>query len=181
MTGFGRYPFGTNAFGKPQKPKVFVSYHHDNDQAYYDRFSELFGDVYDLVTNRSVDRILGSDDADYQRNRIRDEYITGTSLTIVLCGAESHKRKFIDWEICATLNKEHGLLGIALPTARRTPDGKVIVPGRLVDNVQSGFAHFVSWTEDPNQAKAAIDTALQKAANKQRIANSRETMKRNEA
>ena len=27
---------------KPLKPKVFVSYHHDNDQWSYDQFSNLF-------------------------------------------------------------------------------------------------------------------------------------------
>lgn len=34
--------------------KVFVSYHHQNDQEYRDGFERLFVDRYDIVDSRSV-------------------------------------------------------------------------------------------------------------------------------
>ena len=34
--------------------KVFVSYHHQNDQGYRDRFERMFADVYDIMDSRSV-------------------------------------------------------------------------------------------------------------------------------
>lgn len=37
---------------------------------------------------------------------------------MVLCGAEAPQRKFVDWEIKATLDKEHGLIGINLRPIR---------------------------------------------------------------
>jgi len=46
---------------------------------------------------------------------IRENFITGTSCTIVLCGAQTHLRKYVHWEIKATLDKEHGLIGVNLP------------------------------------------------------------------
>ena len=103
---------------RPVKPKVFVSYHHECDQAYYDRFAKLFADGYDIITDTSINRIIASDDAPYQQQVIRERHITGSSITVVLCGAESRKRRWIDWEIDMTLNKRHALLGIGLPTCQ---------------------------------------------------------------
>lgn len=76
----------------PTKPRVFVSYHHRNDQYYADWFTTLFDRTYSVVTDRSLDAGLDSDDAEYIYQRIRDEFISGTSCTIVLCGAETPNR-----------------------------------------------------------------------------------------
>ena len=54
------------------------------------------------------------------------KYITGTSCTVVLCGGRP--RKFVDWEIKATLDKEHALIGVNLPTSERNLFGQAIVP-----------------------------------------------------
>jgi len=162
-----------------QKPKVFVSYHHANDQVYYDQFSALFSEVYDIITDRSVDRIFRSNDVQYQRARIRKKYIKGTSLTVVLCGTESWKRKFIDWEICATLNMRHALLGIVLPSQPRNRWNQYWWPDRLSDNLRTGYAHWIYWTEDPDTLKVAIDAARLRSRKTNLIDNSRPTMKRN--
>jgi hypothetical protein len=42
--------FGNSNFGLYQKPKVFISYHHQNDQNWYDTFSRHFENVYNLIT-----------------------------------------------------------------------------------------------------------------------------------
>jgi hypothetical protein len=162
----------------PKKPKVFVSYHHGNDQAYYNRFTSLFDNGYDIITDTSVERLIDSDDKDYQQQVIRDQHITGSSVTIVLCGAESWKRRWIDWEIHMTLNKEHALLGVALPTAVKGNRGGVIVPDRLHANIQSGYAHWIDWTENPQTMKAAIDAARAKAQQTANIRNSEPRMQR---
>ncbi|EMP5262739.1 TIR domain-containing protein, partial [Klebsiella variicola] len=47
------------------KRKVFLSYHHDGDQYYYDEFSRKFHDEYEAVTDNSLDRRVDSDDIDY--------------------------------------------------------------------------------------------------------------------
>ena len=176
---FGKYGFGYKPFGQPEKPRVFVSYHHENDQWYYDRFNELFSNVYDILTDRSVDRNIRSDDAEYQMRRIREDYITGSSLTIVLCGVESYKRKFIDWEICATLNKQHALLGINLPTNLANRDGMFVVPARLHDNIESGYAGWMLWSEVPSELAQNLNAAKSKASETRLIQNGRDTMNRN--
>lgn len=130
---------------KTIKRKVFLSYHHDGDQYYYDEFSRKFHDEYEAVTDNSLDRRVDSDDIDYVMRRIREYYITGTSCSIVLVGNESWGRKYIDWEIKATLDKQHGLIGVQLPTLLSNSYGQVTVPARLSDNIDSGYALWVSW------------------------------------
>lgn len=135
---------------KPTRRKVFVSYHHGDDhlggdQAYYDEFSELFHDQYETVRDNSLEGIIQSDDTEYVMRQIRELYITGTSSTIVLIGAKSHERKYLDWEIKATLDKCHGLVGIALPTHTKNSEGEIIVPDRFFDNHKSGYAVLAHW------------------------------------
>ncbi|WP_414869966.1 TIR domain-containing protein [Pseudomonas sp. IT-347P] len=163
----------------PVKHKVFVSYHHKLDQEYYDAFSTKFHDTYESIHDASLDSEIDSDDVDYVMRRIREEYIVGTSCTIVLIGAETYQRKYIDWEIKATLDKEHALLGIYLPSAPRGEKG-VIVPGRLYDNVQSGYAVFTSW-EKATASSESLGKYIADAKSKFKslIANSREKKKRN--
>jgi hypothetical protein len=170
--GYGLY------MPRPVKPKVFVSYHHERDQAYYDRFAKLFADCYDIITDTSIDRIIASDDATHQQQVIREQHITGSSITAALCGAESWKRKWIDWEIAMTLNKRHALLGIGLPTSQRSASGAVIVPDRLHANIVSGYAHFIQWTNDPQFLSAAISGSSERARQTSKIDNSAARMER---
>lgn len=102
--------------------KVFISYHHTNDQRYKD-FLVSLATQHDLFIDRSVDTGDVSDDLDDQRIReiIRDEYLQDSTVTIVLVGTETRKRKHVDWEIYSSMfdggvNKKSGVLVITLPT-----------------------------------------------------------------
>ncbi|WP_186185282.1 TIR domain-containing protein [Burkholderia gladioli] len=136
------------------KRKIFVSYHHSGDQAYYNAFANKFADEYEVVTDNSLDSEIDSDDVEYVMRRIREEYLTGTSCTIVLVGKDTWGRKYIDWEIKATLDKEHGLIGVQLPTLIPNANGKVVVPDRLRDNIESGYAVWVTWAQFTASADA---------------------------
>ena len=182
MSGYDKYGLGLSPFGlRPQpvtKFKVFVSYHHKRDQAYYDRFATLFSGGFDIITDTSLDREIDSNSTAYVQEVIREQHITGSSVTVVLCGPETWKRRWVDWEIHMTLNKEHALLGIVLPTAVTNDRGELIVPDRLLTNINSGFAHWIHWTEDPNALRIAIDAAKQKARQTRNIDNSAPRMVR---
>jgi hypothetical protein len=65
------------ALMKPTRRKVFVSYHHGGDQAYYDEFSRYFHDQYEAIRDSSLDRLIQSDNTEYVMQQIRDRYITG--------------------------------------------------------------------------------------------------------
>ena len=103
--------------------KVFTSYHHHNDQSYRDQFERLFANSYDIMVSMSVQ--IGDIDpklrVDTVRQKIRDEYLRDSTVTVVLIGAETWKRKHVDWEIGSSirqtqLNPRSGLLGILLPS-----------------------------------------------------------------
>lgn len=143
---------------------IFVSYHHALDQAYYDAFSHLFSDIYGIIRDHSLDRTLDTDDPEYVIRRSRERYISGSSCTIVLCGPQTPLRKYVDWEIKATLDAEHGLIGINLPHNPRNQFGRVVVPSRLHDNINSGYAVWLQWaaisTGDPLVFKGHVESAI---------------------
>ena len=107
--------------------KVFISYHHETDQAYKDRLV-TFGEQNQIFISRSVDRGDIPDDPNVSDQRIReiirDEYLRDSTVTIVLVGIETKRRKHVDWEIYSSMydgavNKKSGILVVNLP---RTSD-----------------------------------------------------------
>jgi hypothetical protein len=160
--------------------KVFVSYHHDNDGSYYQDFARLFDTYHEVVTDNSVERRIDSDDSEYVMRRIRENYLTGSSVTIVLCGPYTWGRKYVDWEILASLNQRMGLIGLNLPTNPLTSDNTYSVPGRLHDNIQSGYAGWLQWSTtfaNPQVLLTEIEASL--ARSKSLIDNSRARRARN--
>lgn len=152
--------------------KVFVSYHHKNDQKYRDRFEKLFSEKYDIIESRSVEDgdINPNIHTDTVRRIIRDDYLQDSTVTVVLIGAETWKRKHVDWEISASISQTRssdrsGLLGIFLPTH---PDyGKekcapCIMPQRLYRNVKCKYAALYDWSTDPNKVQAWIHDAFKR-------------------
>jgi hypothetical protein len=147
------------------RPRIFVSFHHELDQWYYDRLSTILHDTYEMITDRSLDREIDSRDPEYVMRRIREEFISGTSCTFVLCGAETAQRKFVDWEIKATLDKKHALIGVALPSARIVNPGGFFKPWRFDDNAVSGYAVVTDWNTivgNPMHVATLIATASAK-------------------
>lgn len=101
--------------------KVFITYHHANDQYYKDQLVAI-GERYNILIDRSVDTGDISDDLSDEeiRIKIRDEYLRDSTVTIVLVGTETKKRKHVDWEIYSSMfdgkvNKKSGILVVNLP------------------------------------------------------------------
>lgn len=161
--------------------RVFISYHHKGDQAYYDIFSKTFHDKYEVFYDNSLDRARDSEDASYILRYIRENHLTGSSCTIVLCGAATWGRKYVDWEVQASLTQEMGLLALRLPTLKPAQgQSTVSVPGRVYDNIQSGYAVWVNWetaTASTDALSKFIEDAIAKP--KKLIDNSRARRERN--
>ena len=106
--------------------KAFISYHHANDQ-YYKECLVNMGKYYEIFIDRSVDTSDISDDFSDQaiREKIRDEYLRDSTVTIVLVGLETKRRKHVDWEIYSSMidgkiNKKSGVLVVNLPSTHCT-------------------------------------------------------------
>jgi len=102
--------------------KVFISFHHP-DKAYKDSLI-VWNQQAPMFIDGSVDtRDIpdGLPDSTI-REKIRDEYLRDTSVTIVLVGLGTKGRKHVDWELYSSMfdgrvNARSGLLVILLPGA----------------------------------------------------------------
>ncbi|MFH1864329.1 MAG: TIR domain-containing protein [Candidatus Eisenbacteria bacterium] len=149
--------------------KVFVSYHHALDESYKNIFELRFGNRVEAIVPGSVK--VGDIDpnlpTDTIRQKIRDEYLRDTSVTVVLIGAQTWQRKHIDWEIGSSIrdtktNPRSGLLGILLPAYPRADKSKYnprTIPPRLHDNIECGFASIHNWSEDAETVQGWIHQA----------------------
>jgi hypothetical protein len=102
--------------------KVFISYHHENDQWAKDALIKA-NNQYGLFIDCSVDTGDVDDSLSAQsiRRIIRDEYLRDSSVTILLVGTETCKRKHIDWKIYSSMydgamNRKSGLVVVQLPS-----------------------------------------------------------------
>lgn len=156
--------------------KVFVSYHHQNDQEKANYLRTKYGEN-DTLLDRSLDEAYEDMDDDEILAAIRQDHLKDSSVTIVLIGSETAKRKWIDWEIYASLRpygsrSRNGLLGIFLPTAGDPP-------ARLQDNIASGYAVTMKWENISWQLESKIDEAYNKRGKSELVRNSRERRTRN--
>lgn len=158
----------------PVRHKVFISYHHD-DQEEAEEFIETFDHERKVFISRALgvgieQDIIDSDDTDYVMRRIRELYLADSTVTIALIGDCTWARRYVDWEIQASLRHgetvtPNGLLGIVLPSAGKKP----VPPDRLKKNLKGensdeGYARWhwyptrkdtlANWIEDAFQARA---------------------------
>ncbi|WP_082181255.1 TIR domain-containing protein [Actinomyces timonensis] len=145
-----------STLAKNTRHKCFISYHHA-DEHEVEQFIQTFDHNQDILIARGIGAsmsgdIIDSNDNDYIMRRIREKYLRDTTVTIVLIGKETWGRKFVDWEIAASLRNTKlspasGLLAITLPSAS-SYSGKRL-PDRLADNL-NGDAGYARWWKYPS-------------------------------
>ena len=121
----------------------------------------MLGNQSDVAFSRSVQigdvRPIVEIDPFY--NTIRDSYLGDSHITIVLIGADTWKRRHVDWEIGASIRQTpfstpSWLMDIHLPTynfpAPNQSDAFTIPP-RLHGNLQCGFAKIHRSTHNPDE------------------------------
>ncbi|MEJ8860094.1 TIR domain-containing protein [Variovorax robiniae] len=153
--------------------RCFISYHHADEYAVR-RFIDTFSSEAEVFTHRALGveldpDIVNSTDTDYVMRRIRERYMSGTSVTIVMIGRETWGRRYVDWEIAASLRSSfgeppNGLLGIHLPNYTRAA---APYPPRLDANlIPAGSARttcYARWHDYPRSAHElheAIEQAI---------------------
>ena len=168
--------------------KTFISYHHD-DQEEVDKFIETFDHDRDVFIARAVgsdqtmDELIDSDDDDYVMRRIREDHIGDSTVTLVFIDKHTWSRKFVDWELAASLHQgpkaglPNGVLAILSPEL-----SEAILPDRFVDNWESGYAKFYPYPKSRTQLSKWIDQAFESREDEGKrnsIKNGRRKLKRN--
>lgn len=169
-------PLLSQILGEPTKHKAFISFHHE-DQAYRNAFDTLYGEHF---ISKSVD--FGDIDSDnnneYIKRLIQEEHISDSSIVIILYGANTWKRKHIDWEIYAALDKKvggySGLMIMVLPNFPIRPfnafgeyEESLLYPylhPRTTANLKSGYVSVYFWPQlYPNLQTVQMADAFQTA------------------
>ena len=84
-------------------------------------------------------------DADVKK--LIDKGLIGTSVTVVLIGAETFTRKFVDYEIEQSIARGNGLLGIRI-SGIKDKDGKTDVQGAVPARLIKVDAPSYTWDRD---------------------------------
>lgn len=137
------------------KHKIFISYHHANDQKYKEALIGANGQ-YDLFIDASVDTGDIDDNLNDEaiRQKIRDEYLKDSTVTIILVGLQTKYRKHIDWEIYSSMyngkvNKQSGILVINLPSTGCT----TFTAAHGEDEKRKIYPSTKSWTSITTRAE----------------------------
>jgi len=166
--GNGFYSFDTL---KPQCKYYKICGHY---------WKEKFEFLMTKSTEKMISKVVSDGDINTNiatetiRQKIRDEFIADATITVVLIGPETWKRKHVDWEISSSIrdtknNSRCGLIGILLPTypdydkIKNTYNPKTIPP-RLQKNIDCGFATIHVWNENPSIVQEWIHNAFERRA-----------------
>lgn len=160
------------------KHKVFISFHHE-DENHRNEFEDQFGHLF--ISKAVQDGDIDPDNsAEYTSKLINDDHISDSSVVIALYGAETRKRKHIDWEISAGLSKKvgghSGLIVIILPTFPVSPFDAYgnyneeflysHLHPRTAANLKSGYAKVYFWKCNYNLPSADLDGVIHEAHNR---------------
>lgn len=130
-----------------------------------------------------MEELINSDDDDYVMRRIREDYLSDSTVTLIFIGKDTWSRKFVDWELAASLHqgpvagKPNGVVAILSPELT-----EAILPDRLVDNLQSGYARFYPYPKNQAQLTKWIEEAYQAREDEEKcklIKNGRTKLKKN--
>lgn len=167
--------------------KCFVSY-HVADLEEVKEFVQAFGEEFipRTVGVTDEDDFINSTDEDYIKSRIRSEYLSDSTVTIVLLGENTWGRKYVDWEISATLrndpvNRRSGLLLVPLPSMQNV----ATLPIRARDNwvynePDSSYAVYNKYPTYTWQLREYVEEAFQARTSKSSlVVNSRPLRQRN--
>jgi hypothetical protein len=169
---------------------IFLSFHQRDEleaNIFCRRFDQYFNEIRTLGVHEFGEDFaehIDSGDSDYVMRQIREKKIAGTSCTVVLIGKCTWARRYVDWEIAATLRNNDddprgGLIAVQLLSAEQ--NGWSRLPDRLslnissVDGLEVGYARSYShapsddsiaqWVEDAVARRDSMDPAIGSTSN----------------
>jgi hypothetical protein len=151
--------------------------------AYRNRFEEMYKNEFISVSVDPGD-IDPDNEADHIKRLIQQDHIVQSSVVVALYGAETYKRKHVDWEISGGLSERvggrKGFIVFLLPTFPVAPYDALnryaphlIYPylhERTVANLRTGYADLHFWpglhTHYPGVTTTSIQDIVQNAFKK---------------
>lgn len=197
---FGGNPYLSPVPPPPPKRNVFISAYH-GDQSEVDAFIYKWATLQKVFTAKALgtfdnEDFINSNNPEYVMGQIRSKYIGDASVTIVLVGKCTQSRRYVDWEIKASLRRgqslPNGLLAFVLPSAMPKTNpftglstGWPHVPDRLAANWDFNqqdkcYARYYTMPDSAAQMRLNIEAAFADRTNRANlIKNDSEMMKYN--
>ena len=167
---------------QPVKRKVFISY-YASDKSEADAFVDHWANSEGIFIAKTIglsgfEDFIDSTNSDYVIGQIRRIYLSDSTVTLVLIGKCTHGRRYVDWELKASLRQgdaytPNGLIGILLPSVRTG----AYLPPRFEANWNKevgGYARYhyppttsselSGWIEDAYTARTTRSHLIQNAA-----------------
>jgi hypothetical protein len=147
--------------------KCFISYNTADKDA-VDKFCENFSGSFIRRGLKMEDDIIDSTNTDYVMQRIRSLYLKDSTVTIVLIGKCTWARRFVDWEVQASLRNPadgypNGVVAIQLWDSYKT------LPNRVNLNVNSGYSKFYVYPKSSASLENMINEAFDARFDKQNL------------
>ena len=169
------------------KRKVFISF-FQKDRAEVDAFIDRWATREGVFIPKALgvsynDDIIDSNNPEYVMAQIRAKYLGDSTVTVVLLGTCTHSRRYVDWEIKASLTQgedpPNGLIGILLPLRK-----SAYLPPRFMNNWNAEhrdcYARYYCAPSAADELGRWIEDAFQaRTARAKLIKNSQEMMKNN--
>src|ERR1700737_2851598 len=168
---------------EPNRHKCFVSYHvgdEDEGATFLEDYATVF--IPTVVGITEDDDFVDSEDTEYIMDRIRQEYLADSTVTIVMLGQCTWARRFVDWGVYSSLRRYEdyppsGRSAITLPSMA---SGTKRLPDRVNDNVDSGYARWKKYPDSADDLRGFIQTAFDARTEKSDlIDNSRDRKRHN--
>jgi hypothetical protein len=176
--------YGFNERIADVRRKCFLSYQAVDGPA-VTTFLLTFGDVFipKVIGVTDADDFIDSDNSEYVMRRIREKYLSDSTVTILMIGACTWGRKYIDWEIASTLrndpiNGRSGLMGIRLAMGVGKPR-----PPRLDANLagadgDEGYARSYVYPSSKAVLRTCIEDAYAARSSRARLIVNNAPLKR---
>jgi len=129
--------------------KVFFSFHYERD-IWRTNVVRNSGVVEGSAAAGFYDASLWEETkkkGDAEVKKLIDKGLSGTSVTVVLIGAETSQRSFVDYEIEQSIARGNGLLGIYI-TGIKDQNGKTDIQGTAPWRLTSAGAPCYTWDKD---------------------------------
>lgn len=159
------------------KRKVFISYYH-GDQEEVNKFVQDFSDVFiaKTVGIKDGDFDFDSTNPEYIMRKIREKKLEDSTITIVLIGSCTHSRRYVDWEVKASLQQgstlPNGLIAINLPYM----GAEGALPERVSENISRdnngndlGYARYYVYPKSKQELYNWIEDAFAARTNRNHL------------
>jgi hypothetical protein len=127
--------------------RVFFSFHYDERDIWRVNVVRNSGAIEGVAAAGFHDASLWEETkrrGDDAVKRLIDTGLEGTSVTVVLIGAQTAQRRYVSYEIARSISRGNGLLGVLIHNIK-DKSGRYDAPGEVPEALRKAGAPVYAW------------------------------------